>query len=373
MVDKSILLGCYEVPGYGGASTATYRLFEKMQRDGYPAHYWNIIEDHDADYYEYIFGKNYGNPKQLENVDTIALPLPLYRSHDRLTERIATLNPNVMIGSGFIAAHVMKKSYPEKKTIFLTTGCNQMKDVIIRKRARDFIDLERKLKSAVGRPDISSREEEAAVDLCDLTITHSGMTQFLYQKFFPFHTGKLYSDVIWFAEWIYEDALEYTYLKKPFEQRSIDALFISSSWNRKEKAFNVVKKILPLLKGLEIHLVGEIEEEDAIPATCHGVMRDRKELFSLIGNSKTVVCASSFDAAPGILFEGSAMDCNLVASKNCGNWEICNETLLVDPYLPNNFADKIRLAKDERFPDHMDEFLQKRSYQNLMETISVLD
>ena len=30
------------------------------------------------------------------------------------------------------------------------------------------------------------------------------------------------------------------------------------------------------------------------------------------------------DAAPGILFEGAVMGCNLVASKNCGNWEVCH-------------------------------------------------
>jgi hypothetical protein len=372
-VNKSILLGCYEVPGYGGASTATYSLFEKMQRDGYPVHYWNLIEDQDVEYYQYIFGADFGNPKQLKNVHTIPLQLPMYRPHCELSERIAEMKPDVMIGSGFIAAHLMKKSCPAKTTIFLTTGCQQMKDIIILKRARDFIELKRKLSNAIGRPEIVSREEEAAVDLCDLTITHSGMTQFLYEKFFPFHTGKIYSDVIWFAEWIYEDALEYNYLKKPFEQRSIDALFISSSWSRQEKGLDLVKKLLYLLNGMEVHLVGDIEEKDSLPAVCHGVMRNRTELFTLFGNAKTIICTSSFDAAPGILFEGSAMDCNLVASKNCGNWEICNNALLVDPFLVENFATKIRLGKDRRYPDQMEQFLQRKSYQNLMETISVLD
>ena len=372
-MNKSILLGCYEVPGYGGASTATYRLYEKMQKDGYTVHYWNLIEDQDVEYYQYIFGDHFGNPKQLKNVHTIPLQLPLYRPHTELRERIAEIKPDVMIGSGFIAAHLMKKSCPEKKTIFLTTGCQQMKDVIIRKRARDFIHLKHKLSDAVGRPDISSREEEAAVDLCDLTITHSRMTQFLYEKFFPFHTGKIYSDVIWFAEWIYEDALEYSHLKKPFEQRSIDALFISSSWNRPEKGFDFVKKLLNKLNGMEIHVVGEIEEEDSIPAVCHGVMRNRTELFTLLGNAKTVICPSSFDAAPGVLFEGSTMDCNLVASKNCGNWEICNETLLVDPFLVENFAQKIRLSRNQKYEDRLERFLEKKSYRNFMETVFALD
>ena len=370
---KSILLGCYEVPGYGGAATATYRLFEKMQADGYPVHYWNLIEEEDEEYYRYIFGRDFGNPKHLDNVHTISLQLPLYRAHSDLKERIAEINPDVMVGSGFIAAHVMKKSYPGKTTVLLTTGCQQMKDTIVRKRAKDFIELRQKLNRAVGRPDISSREEEAAVHLCDLTITHSEMTHFLFEKFFPFHTGKIYSKVIWFAEWIYEDALAFSHLKKPFEQRSIDALFISSSWNRPEKGFKFVKDILRKLKGMEIHVVGEIEDEDPLPAVCHGIMRNRSELFDLLGNARTIVCPSSFDAAPGILFEGSAMGCNLVASRNCGNWEICNESLLVDPFSVDNFVKKIRLSRNERFPDHMQGFVEMKCYQNLMETISVLD
>src|SRR5262245_24397045 len=108
-----------------------------MQRDGYEVHYWNLIEEYDDEYYRYIFGKDFGNPKQLTNVHTISLQLPLYRPHIELTQRIAELKPDILIGSGFIAAHIMKKSCPEKRTIFLTTGCQQLKEIIHRKRTKD--------------------------------------------------------------------------------------------------------------------------------------------------------------------------------------------------------------------------------------------
>jgi len=51
-------------------------------------------------------------------------------------------------------------------------------------------------------------------------------------------------------------------------------------------------------------------------------------VFRLMGNAKTIVSTSRYDAAPGILFEGSVMGCNLVASRNCGNWKICHTELL---------------------------------------------
>ncbi|MCI0606190.1 glycosyltransferase [bacterium] len=371
-MNKKILLGCYEVPGYGGASTAAYSLFEKMQKDAYQVHYMNLIEEQDVDYYGFALGQDFGNPKHLKNVETVVLGNPLYGEHPELTQRIQEISPDLLIGAGFIASLVMKRATPEKKLVFVTTGCQQMKDSIVRRKARTFAHLKENLESALGRPDISSREEEAAVDSCDLIVTHSEMTLFLYEKFFPFHSGKIYSEVIWFAEWIYEESLEHLRFAKPFSEREIDVLFISSSWNRPEKNYQFVQKIARKLKNVTTHVVGETEE-NSIPAVFHGLLRNRQELFALMGNSKTVVCPSSFDAAPGILFEASAVQCNVVTSRNCGNWHLCNELLLVDPFTPENFAQKISLSLTRKFPDNIGWFLDKNSYRNLLETISVVD
>lgn len=371
-MNKTILLGCYEVPGYGGASTAAYGLFEKMQKDGYRVHYFNLVEEQDVDYYRFALGKHFGNPKHLKNVETVALRDPLYGSQPELTQRIHQISPDLLIGTGFIAALVMKQASPEKKLVFVTTGCQQMKDSIVRRKAKTFVDLRKAMESAVGNPDISSREEESAVNTCDLIVTHSEMTSFLYEKFFPFHTGKIYSDVIWFAQWIYEEALEHSHLARPFPEREIDVLFISSSWNRQEKNYDYVKKIARKLKNVTIHVVGETEE-NAIPVVCHGLVRNRPELFALLGNAKTVVCPSSFDSAPGILFEASAMKCNVIASPNCGNWQLCHEMLLVDTFTPESFVQKISLSLTKKFPDNIGWFLEKKSYQNLLETLSVFD
>ena len=32
---RKALIGCYEIPGYGGASTSSYKLFEIMQNISY--------------------------------------------------------------------------------------------------------------------------------------------------------------------------------------------------------------------------------------------------------------------------------------------------------------------------------------------------
>ena len=59
------------------------------------------------------------------------------------------------------------------------------------------------------------------------------------------------------------------------------------------------------------------------------------------------------------------MGCNIVASKNCGNWELCNEQLLVSDYTADAFADAIRRASTSKFEDNLDQFLEPSSYKAL--------
>jgi glycosyltransferase involved in cell wall biosynthesis len=148
-------------------------------------------------------------------------------------------------------------------------------------------------------------------------------------------------------------------------------LFIAGSWTRPEKNYALVSKLVSSLKGLNIHIVGEAESR-ADHAIHHGLIVKREDLFSLLGRTKALVCPSLFDAAPGILFEGSAMDCNLVASKNCGNWKICNERLLVDPFTPEEFLKKTVLSVSEKFDDNMSFFLKTDSYHSLLDTLSLI-
>jgi len=369
---KLVLFGCYGIPGWGGASTATYRLVETMRGHGLNAGHVNIIDEQDPDYFRYVFGENYGNPEGLDNVHNCHLTGPLNGPHPELTALLRNLSPDVMVAVGDIAARLMKRAHPEIKLVFLGGGGGQqVKQAILKGKITDLIEQERTIGHASSRPKILAAGENEAIATSDLIIAHSEMTVSLFRYFFPSYVRKLYPDVIWFAEWIYEEALTYSELARPFAQREIDVLFISNSWERKEKNYGLVKEIVSQLGGSEIHIVGEVV--DRIPsATYHGLLTRCDEVFRLMGNAKAVVCPSLFDTAPGILFEASAMGCNIVASKNCGNWRICNDALLVDPCAADTFVEKTALAISRKLQDNMRVFLQSNSYENLVETLSVL-
>jgi glycosyltransferase involved in cell wall biosynthesis len=212
--------------------------------------------------------------------------------------------------------------------------------------------------------------EKQAVEVSDLVIAHSDVVQDLFRCFFPLHVGKIYSRVVWRTEWIREDALRHGRLRRRFYERDIDLLFVATRWGRQVKNFGWVKAIVSQCRDLAVHVVGEVDRKLS-GATHHGFLVRREELFGLMGRAKTVVCPSLFDAAPGILFEASAMGCNIVTSKNCGNWRLCNEELLVDPFSLKGFVDSARRSVARKLADNMDYFLETGSYRDLVDTLTV--
>jgi hypothetical protein len=195
----------------------------------------------------------------------------------------------------------------------------------------------------------------------------------LFRYFYPYNSGKIYPRPIWFGEWIYGEASKCAAFSKPFRKRDIDCLFISSSWDRPEKNYALVKRLIRRFTPATIHVVGEIEDADTIPGACyHGLVTTREQLFTLMGRTRTVVSTSLCDSAPGILFEAAAMSCNIVASKNCGNWMICNKQLLVDPYSEDQFARSLTLSLSKKFDDNMKLFFETESYKQLVEIIELI-
>lgn len=91
-----------------------------------------------------------------------------------------------------------------------------------------------------------------------------------------------------------------------------------------------------------------------------------------MGDARTLVCPSTLDSAPGILYEAAAMGCNVVASRNCGNWRLCHSELLVDPFGIGTFVECIARSLTREFESNIDEFLQSNSYVDLLETLMVM-
>lgn len=366
-----LLLASTEAPTVGGSSTASYALFRRMLDEGHDVHYMTLIDQDDAPYYQLLFAEDVGNPERLPRVRPCWLRGPLTDPHPELTELIAALEPDIVIGFGFLATLLLARAAPARPPVFVTGTCRQAQDHVTSGRARDAISLQRALATGEYAPRVINDAERRAVERAALVVTHSALTLDMMERFFARSIGKIYPTCISQSEWICADAAAWRHHARPFEERDIDLLFVASDWGRAEKNYSIVKAIAARLADVSVHIVGEVPHR--LPsATHHGFVATREPLFELMGRARAVACPSRIDAAPGILFEASIMGCNVVASKNCGNWEVCDPALLADPYGPATFATCIRRARERKYRDRLDRFLERRSYRELMAILTAL-
>jgi glycosyltransferase involved in cell wall biosynthesis len=118
---------------------------------------------------------------------------------------------------------------------------------------------------------------------------------------------------------------------------------------------------------LNIHIVGDVDRP-CPPARQHGVVARREDLYDLLGRSKTIVCPSLLDAAPGVLFEASAMGCNVITSPNGGNWQLCNERLLAERCSADVFVSRINRSLAAPHEDNRERF--RGGYVDLVDTLT---
>jgi hypothetical protein len=169
------------------------------------------------------------------------------------------------------------------------------------------------------------------------------------------------------ADIIYAELEPFASLRRPFLERDIDLIFVASSWERPEKNYPLTASIGAQRRDLRLHVVGKAAQP-RFAAAYHGIVTEPAALYALLGRAKTIVCPSLVDAAPGVLFEASAMGCNVVASPNCGNWQLCHPQLLAPQCTLDAFGDPIERSLTAPFPDNRDRF--HGGYDALLEVLA---
>jgi len=63
------------------------------------------------------------------------------------------------------------------------------------------------------------------------------------------------------------------------------------------------------------------------------------------------------------------MGCNVVASRNCGNWRLCHPDLLLETFTVPEFERRINRSLNRRFAGNMVQFTNGDAYERLKEII----
>jgi glycosyltransferase involved in cell wall biosynthesis len=364
-VNKRLLLGCFGVPNQVGSSTVLYLLFERLQREGFDVAYVNLVNQSE----ESFFGETVGNPRALPGVHTCILKPPLWRPQSALAQLIDSFSPDLLFAFGLIAARSFQLTAPSLPVVYMTAGSRQLSALIETGAIADFLNFKKRVDQGVTFRLPPEDPERKAVENAELIFVHSPLIRFMYDHYFPSHVGKIYVNVISVADFIYAEAERFRHLARPFPGRDIDAIFVASRWNRPEKNYPLLRKIASRSHGLNLHVVGAIDRP-CPSVRHHGMILQREIIYELLGRAKSLVCPSVVDAAPGVLFEASAMGCNVIASPNCGNWQLCNEDLLAGNCSPDTFLHRIERALSRLYTDHQENF--RGGYQDLVETLTVL-
>ena len=326
-----MLLGAYEVPGYGGAATTGYQLFERLLADGSLRPSWvNLMGEADAEYFRFALGEGAGNPGGHPGVHDARLAAPLYGPQPALAALVAELDPDVVMAKGHVAAWLLGRAAPGRPLIFVTTGSRSVKQALAKGQLVDAVTLRQVLDAGAPLPFPLQRFEREAVERADLIVTHSTLVRDLYARMFPGARGKLHPVVAWDVPGLGEArATAPPAAVRPWAERDIRWMAVASSWTRPEKNLPLLRDLVERRGGPAVHVVGELPDE--LPgAVCHGLL-PADELAALLGRARVLVCPSAFDATPGILFEASLAGCNLVASRNCGAHAVCAPSLLAEP------------------------------------------
>lgn len=349
-----LLLACNQVPNYGGANTTFYILFEILQKAGWDVHYLNFIEHSRLKFYESTFGDCLGNPRKLLNVHNLVFKHG--GSLPNLKGLIEMIKPDLMIGKNFITPYLLKSAGPDIETWFLPSSCSQIRNGIYQGMIDSEVDAIEKTAFNGSSIFMSWPPEIRAVESADRIICHTTTTCFWFNHFYPDHKHKISEKILWSAPLVHEKLNKQKLDLKTFDDRNIDILFVANRWSRAEKNYEMVKQIIEGCAGLNIHVVGECDDE--IEGAVYHQFLLHNKVIELMKNTKTVVSTSTYDPAPNVLFEASILGCNMIASKNCGNWELCHPELLVEPHCLENYLEKIPLSLKRKFEDNLEYFLQ---------------
>ena len=139
-----------------------------------------------------------------------------------------------------------------------------------------------------------------------------------------------------------------------FNDRKYDLIFICYDLSRKLKNYDLVYKILNTNKLDNINIIIIVKTQNIIKILKPNIKYldyvDNKILLEYIKNTKTILIPSMFDSNPNTLKEALSFKCNIITSKNVGNYDILNKNLIInDFYSINEWIDKIILSIEKEY------------------------
>jgi hypothetical protein len=345
---RRLLTLCLGVPEWGDVNPWAYALHESLGAAGFDALLVNLLEEPEVAYFHHVLGEGCEDPRRLGTVRRCPTGGASSDGDVALREMVAEFAPDVAVAFEGAAARRLRRAAAQLPLVLVAAQCARLEELIAEGAVRDYLSFRSAVARGVRFPVADDHPELDAIRCCDLMILPSELARFAQEHFFPPHVGKMYARAISAAEPMHAEASRFRHLRRPFAERDIDVLFVAGRWDAPARQLPLVERVCRRLPHLRVELVGESGVRT--PARHRGVTR-RSVLYEMLGRTRAVVVAGLADPAPAGLFEASAMGCNVVASPNCGHWDVCAEELRLPDASTAAFVAGIERAVRRALPD----------------------
>ncbi|MGH7786967.1 MAG: hypothetical protein ACRERC_08885 [Candidatus Binatia bacterium] len=354
MSRRRLLSVCRGVPAWGDANPWAYALHANLAETGFDARLVNLLTESDVAYFHHLLGEGCEDPDQLGGVRRCLIGEAPASGRAALDEVLTAFAPDVAVAWEVDTARLIRHASAQVPLVLIGTHCARLETLIADGAVRDFVGFRAALERGVIFPPGRDDAELAAIQACDLLILPSALARTAQEHFFPAHAGKMYDRAISAAEVIAAEAARFCALRRPFAARDIEVVFVAGRWDAAARGLPLVERIAARLPDRRIALVGECPAPIGVRRL--GVL-PRAALYEVLGRSKVVVAPGLADPAPLGLFAAAAMDCNAVASPNCGAFELCAEELRVADTTAAAFVERIAHALVRPIDDHRRDWL----------------
>lgn len=277
--------------------------------------------------------------------------------------------PDVIYAKNYLAPITSKHLFPKTKIVYLVSGVfytsmlNTIYDEItsVQNILQNFEYYRKKINECSNLPlFINIEQEKKTLSIVDGVIFNSKLTRDLMKLYY-------HNDVK-------NDKIINTSLLKPinneclnFNTREYDIIFVSSNFSRKIKNPLFVKELFldQRLSDIKKMVIGDGDLFNNTDIKNLTILKQQQNSIVLehMKNSKLLILPSLFDSSPNTVYEALECGCNVIISKNVGNYEIFNEECVCeDTTDKEEWINKISNSIREKFINNID---YKDFYQDL--------
>lgn len=362
---KNILLCSIDAPFIGGAGTNSYNLI-KLLRSVLKHNVVGLFIYRDVKYDKdpHKIGNIFKYDPDKDNLDNIKKEINLVFKNN---------NPDIILSKNYISVLIAKKMYPDIELIFLPSGssfygqyCNKYGQTPVTEIITKLQNNEFKFSDVVNKtgkyPCFPKGCEQGcdcefrAIIVADKIIPNSELTEIYYKNLYKnlksnatsFITNKIEPAIE--ISSIYDTAYVYKSIKQiDFEKRQYDVVFACFNWKRKLKGLELIDKIIDSLKKYKILIIGGSSngtkhKNITIVDCCSNDI-----LLTYFANTRCFVSTSYYDSYPNAITEAKLCGCNIVTSKNVGQYKVLEPNLVVNDFFNVvEWVNKIEYAIKEK-------------------------